>query len=356
MPAAEGTILHSFMEDCLREDCDAFHFVGETREHDGYKLELTDELADLLQVGLDEIDTIPGKLFVERRVDLGRWMPDQFGTCDVGIVDRKCIHIWDHKFGYLPVSPVENEQLMLYGLGFWDNIARHHTDTKNFRLHIFQPRAPGGGGEWDVSLDDLLAFGVEVKKKARATYDEDAPRIPGKVQCAYCDGAKTLRCPEYNEFHLKLIVDEFDEMDEAIELGVGPRLRPSNLLTPERRSFIIENWPSITKWYERLHADALDDAIRGLPVPGLKAVMGRNPPRKWRDEVEVEPRLKRALGEDAYTKKLVSPTQAEKLLPPSLYSKLASEHLAKREPKPTLVSEHDSREPVASVIDLFDDD
>ncbi|NRC54195.1 DUF2800 domain-containing protein [Neoaquamicrobium sediminum] len=207
-----------------------------------------------------------------------------------------------------------------------------------------------------MTLDQLLEFGREAKKKARATYDEDAPRIPGPKQCIYCDGAKSLTCPEYNEYHLKLIVDEFDEMDERIELGVGPRLPSSNQMTPERRSFILENWPSLVKWHERLHADALDDAMKGLPVPGLKAVMGRNPPRKWKDAEAVQPALVRALDDDAYTKKLVSPTQAEALLPPKLYSKLANEHLAKQEPKPTLVSEHDNREPVATIIDLFDDD
>lgn len=356
IPAAEGTILHSFCEDCLRDDREAHELVGEVREHEGHKLELTEELAELIQVGLDEISMIPGKLFIERKVDLGLWMPGQFGTLDVGIVGRERIHIWDWKWGYLPVSPVENEQLMLYALGFWEGIARHKTDAVDFRLHIFQQRAPGGGGEWDVTLDRLLEFGREAKAKARATYADDAPRIPGPKQCIYCDGARSLTCPEYSEYHLKLIVDEFDEMDERIELGVGPRLRPSSQMTPERRSFILENWPSISKWYERLHADALDDAMKGLPVPGLKAVMGRNPPRKWADPEAVEPALQRALDADAYTKKLVSPTQAEKLLSPRLYSKLANEHLAKQEPKPTLVSDQDSREAVASIIDLFDDD
>lgn len=150
--AAEGSILHGFCEDCLREDREAYDFVGESRKHDGHELELTEELADMIQDGLDEIDRIPGKLYVEHRVDLGRWMPGQFGTLDVGIINRRRIHIWDWKWGFLPVSPVENEQLMLYALGFWDNIVRHVSDVRDFRLHIFQPRAPGGGGQWDVTL------------------------------------------------------------------------------------------------------------------------------------------------------------------------------------------------------------
>lgn len=353
-PAAHGTILHSFMEDCLRDDLEAYEFIGEVREHDGFELELTDDLADMMQDGLDQIDRIPGKLYIENRVDLSRWMPDQFGTLDLGIVGKRRITIWDHKFGFNPVSPVDNEQLKIYGLGFWEQIARDLTDATDFRFYIFQPRAPGGGGQWDTTLDELLAFGKDLKRKAKRTYGKDAPRTPGPVQCQYCDGARLRRCPEYDAYNLSVIVSEFDEMDDRMDMGVGPRLPKSVEITPERRGWIIENWPMVQKWYERLHADALDDAMKGFPTPTHKAVMGRNPPRKWRDKEAVERPLKAALADDAYTKKLLSPTQAEKELPPRLFAKLGK-HIDAGNPKPILVSDQDSREPIANVVDLFDD-
>jgi hypothetical protein len=354
IPAAHGTILHSFMEDCLRDTLDPFDFAGETREHDDHKLTLTDELAEMLLDGLDKIDTLPGKLFIERRVNLDRWMPGQFGTLDVGIAGKRMIHIWDHKFGFNPVNAVENEQLMIYALGFWDNIARHITDAKKFRLHVFQPRIPNGGGEWDVTLDELLVFGKEVKVKAAATYGKNAPRIPGPKQCGYCDGAKTLRCKEYADYNLAILFDEFDDLDDRMKMGVSPRLPKPSALTPERRSYILEHRGMFEKFLDRLHADTLDDALKGLPTPGLKAVNGKNPPRKWKGEEVPTAILSKALGDEAYTRKILSPTQAEKQLPPKIYAKL-EEHVDKGKPNPTLAPEADARPALRNILDEFED-
>jgi len=358
MVAAHGTILHSFCEDALRDGRPSYDYVGETREHEGFTLELTDELADMMQAGLDYIDDLPGKLYIEHQVRLDKWMPGDFGTLDVGIIGKRRITIFDWKWGFLPVSAVENEQLMIYALGFWYYIARHLTDVEDFRLIIWQPRAPGGGGEWDVSLAQLLKFAERLKIAAEATVDPDAPRTPGTKQCMYCPGAKMRQCPEYDAFNLALVIQDFDELDERMELGVGPRLPRSVQLTPERRSYILEHRPMFEKWFERLHADALDDALRGDRTPGLKAVYGRNPARKWKGEdPENSPvgiSLKKALGEEAFTRKLLSPAQAEKALPGKLFAKLG-EHIDKGQPKPTLVSEHDARPAIAPLHDLFDD-
>src|SRR5690606_28945704 len=88
--ADEGTILHSFCEDCLRGGLHPFDLVGETREHNGYRYTLTEDDADQILSGLDRIDDIPGKLFIEKRLDLSRWMPGQFGTSDVSVVGKRC--------------------------------------------------------------------------------------------------------------------------------------------------------------------------------------------------------------------------------------------------------------------------
>ena len=355
VPAAEGTILHSFCEDVLRTGRDAYSYVGEEREHDGYKYTLDEDTADLIQIYVDEIDIIPGKLFIERKVSLDRWMPDQGGTMDVGIVNAKHIHVRDWKWGYIPVSPVENEQMMLYALGFWDNIARHHSGATKFVLTIMQPRASGGGGEWETTLGQLREFGAEVKHKAALTYKEDAPRIPGPKQCQYCDGARLRLCDEYDQYNLNAIIEDFDEMDRDIEDGLPIRLT-RRTITPERRSFIIENWPLISRWYERLHADAISDFLRGFPTPGHKVILGRNPPRKWHPEKkpEAEAQIENVLGEEAFSKKLITPTTAEKLLPPKQFAKLKN-FIDAGEKKPVLVSEHDSNPAMGTVVDEFDD-
>lgn len=354
VPAAEGTILHSFCEDALNQNLDAYSFVGETREHDGFKLTLDDDLADMMQAGLDVIDTLPGKLYVEYRVKLDRWMPGQFGTLDVGLAGKKRIHIWDWKWGFGPVDPVENDQLRIYALGFWDNVARHVTDATDFTLHIWQPRAPGGGGSWNTTLDELLEFGKYVKKQAAATYGKDAPRIPGPKQCQWCDGAKALTCPEYAAYNMALVVADFDDLDDRMEMGVPPRMPKFEDLTPERRSYIIEHKAMFIKFLERLERDTLDDALKGRTTPGLKPVAGRTPPAKWKNEEAARPVLERALEEEAYRKKLITPSQASKLLPGKIFAKL-SDFIERGDPKPILVSEHDSRERLKPLEDEFED-
>lgn len=355
--ANEGTILHSFMEDCLLKDLNPLDLIGEEREHAGYRYELSDDDAERMLDALDRIDEIPGKLFVEKRLDLGRWLPGQFGTSDVGIVGKKRITVWDHKFGFNAVNPVENPQLMIYALGFWDNYARHISDAEDFRLIIWQPRAPGGGGEWDVSLDALLDFGERLKKAGRATSDPDAPRVPGIMQCegCYCPGARKMLCPEYLDFNLRNIVDEFDALDREVEHELPLRLPRVNGLSVERMVHLSKHKAMIGKFLDRIHQHLMDRATKGLPTPGLKLVEGRSPPRKWKDPLSVEPELAQALGDEAFTHKLVSPTQAEKLLPAKRYAKLKA-HVDFGEKKPSLVDEHDARPAYKTVAEEFLDD
>lgn len=372
--ASEGTILHYVAEQCLLNDETPDDWVGRTvrlsdiaewtgnmdgglDEENDFSVEITDEMADGILSGLDRIDEIPGKLFVEKRLDLSRWLPDQFGTSDVGIVGKKRVTVFDWKFGFRAVSPVENEQLMTYALGFWENYARHISDAEQFRLIIWQPRAPGGGGEWDVSLDELLDFGKRLKRAGQATLDDDAPRIPGIKQCedCYCPGARRMECPEYLKFNLKSLVDDFDALDREIEHDLPMRMPRVNELSVKRMVHLARHRPMITKFLDRVHQRLYDDALKGRPVPGLKLVEGRSPPRKWKDPLEAEPTLASALGDDAFTTKIISPAQAQKLLPAKRYEKLKS-LIDFGEKKPSLVEEHDAREAYRTVADEFLDD
>lgn len=354
--ADEGTILHSFCEDCLTENLDPFDLVGDSRTYNGYTYELTEQDAEGIQEGLDIIDDIPGNLLVEKRVDLGRWMPGQFGTCDVGVVGKNRITVFDWKWGYLPVGAVENEQLMAYALGLWDTYARQMSDAEQFRLIIMQPRAPGGGGEWEVDLDTLLEFGKKLKRLSKAAADPDAERIAGEKQCHYCPGAKTRKCPEYDKFNLDMIVRDFDELDDDMEHDLPLRLQPLSMLTPERRSFILKNRGMITKYLERIHAETLDDAIKGRSTPGLKAVEGRAPSRKWRDKDEAVKALSALLPEEeVFTRKVITPKKASEVLSTSAYESLADQ-IDKGERKPILVPVEDARPAIRNIADEFNDD
>lgn len=358
VPAKEGTIIHGWCEEALRSGVSPYAMIGRVAEYQGHSLEMTEEIADQMQEGLDIIDEIPGKLYVEKRLNLSRWMPGQFGTMDVGICGRKVATVFDWKWGYLPVDAVDNDQGKIYGLGFWDNFASQiSSGIKKVRIIIFQPRAPGGGGEWEIHLDDLLDWGDKLKKMARATYDPEAPFVPGSKQCEYCPGAKTLTCAAYKLWNLENVVEDFDRMDEEIALGIDMRMPGKDWLTPERRAHLLANRSALNKFLDRLAAEELDDALKGRPTPRRKPVVGRNPPRKWYDASEAESEMALLVpDEKLYTRKLASPTQLEKVVSEKTYKRIAKRLVDFGEPKTIMVPEEDRRVRVDDLRTEFDDD
>lgn len=373
--ASEGTILHYIAEQCLRENETPYGWVDRTvslsdiaewtgngdggiDETNDFSLEIDEDMADGIMAGLDRIDEIAGKLFIEKRLDLGRWMPGQFGTMDVGIAGKKRITCFDWKFGYLPVSPVENDQLRIYALGFWENYARHVSDAHEFRLIIWQPRAPGGGGEWDISLDELLDFGRDLKIAAQSTYKKGAKRIAGShCDACYCPGAKTLACPEYGKFNLDMVRLDFDSMEDDADLGLELRTPSVAGLTPKQAAHIALHRSTLNKFFDRVHARVRDDALKGRPTPGVKAVEGRQAPRKWVDAEDATDAVVEAAGRGrAFTRKLITPTKLEELVSPETYADIARDHITRADSKPVLVPEGDARPAMRSVVDEFNED
>lgn len=356
--ANTGSILHGVCEDCLRNSVSPYAFVGDTMEYEGTTLEFSDLHADEIQKGLDYIDEIPGRLFIEKRLDLGRWMPGQFGTMDVGIIGQKRVTIFDWKWGYIPVQAVDNDQMRIYALGFWDKYVRkQYPHIRKFRLIIWQPFAPGGGGEWDIDLDDLLDFGDQLIRIAKTTYRKDAPFVPGDKQCAYCPAAKNLVCEAYKKFTLGMLIDDEDAIDEEIEMGIPLRMANTKHMSPERRSHILQHRSMINKFLDRLAAEELDDALKGRPTPGRKAVDGRSPARKYTDKEEAEREITLILpDEEAYTRKLISPTQLEKVVSEKTYRRLEKRLIDRGEPKPVMVPVGDRRPAKQTLLAELDED
>lgn len=346
--AAEGTAAHSLREKCLILGIDPHDCMGETIIADGHTFTVDKVMAGFLQPGIDRVREFAGRMTVEHRVDLSRWMPGQFGTLDCGIVGDDLIVINDLKYGQgVPVSPVENKQLRIYALGFWDNIARHHSKSTRFKIIIDQPRAAGGGGEWDTTLDELLAFGEEMRAAAWATLDPNAPRKASEKGCFWC--AAKRNCAEFERFNLDIIGMKFEDLDAPCPPAFGSQL------TPERKSYIARHKSMFVKFVEQIHAETLVNALSGHPTPGLKAVAGRKGAREWTDEEMAEAFLLARLSrEDSFTFKLISPTQAEKIMGTRDW-KDAAALITQAEPKPILVPEDDERPALQTTADKFDD-
>lgn len=339
-PAAEGTAAHHVADACLASGLEAHDFVGQEIEVEGFTFTWQEIDADLLQWGIDETRAFGGDFHGEHRVDLSRWLgPNQFGTLDRGIVTEERIIVSDLKWGRgIAVSPVRNTQLSLYALGFWHAVARHKTDTRDFTLIIDQPRHPGGGGQWDVTLDELLAFGETARAAAEASADPDAPLIAGEG-CRYCPAAKQPGgCPALDAFNLALLGLAAEDMDA--DRDPSPLDSP---ITRERRSYLIRFRPALKAWLDKLEADALAEAVAGEAVPRFKAVMGRRPARKWLDDAAAEKKLTDELGDDAIERKVKSPAKIEKDLGRTEFADRFGSLVDLGKPTPILVSEDDKR-------------
>ena len=350
--ADEGTVAHWVREQCLYWGEEPYDYIGHQMTLNGVTWTVDADMADALVEGLDFIREFSGKMFIEERIDLGRWMPGQFGTLDCGIVNQDMILISDLKFGRgVPVDPVRNTQQMIYALGFWDQHARHVSKAQNVLIHIDQPRHAQGGGIWSTTVEELLVFGEELREKAKATLDPDAPLVPSSYGCQWCPAANMPGRPGGCPAHAKSILDAIDLDFDSLD---APEWEPPLVagLTPERLLALSDRKKQIEGFLEYAHAMALQYLIDHGPVAGKKAVVGRKPPMKWRDESAAEAFLLQKSVEP-FNKRLITPTQASKMIGKTY--ELPSALVERAEGKPVIVDIADARPAILTVENEFDD-
>jgi hypothetical protein len=375
--SAEGTVAHYVREMCLEFDMEPDDFVGMSMKADGFSFEITEEMADNLRPGIERIRERPGKLFIEYQVNLDRWMPGQYGKLDVGIVSPSLIEVNDLKYGAgMPVSAERNEQLMAYALGFWENVARHISEATEFLLVVDQPRArgrpdqeeedfddeedleadeadqtPGWGGEWRVSLPELLTFGDKMKDAYDAAISPDAWLRAGP-HCQFCP--RKGSCDEQARYALSLLQIELHDLDPDVIT-----LRDHGEFTAQQKVNLALNIDRVTAWMKAVYASILGEARAGGHAPGAKVVEGSQGPRKWRDEKAALAFMQDYLPkpEDAFAPaKPLSPAKFEKIKGIPKEAKAAvNDHVVRSPGKPALVRAGDSRRAI-DIADEFDDD
>lgn len=350
--AAEGSAFHQVAGECLDFGLEPEDFVGQKITIPPFEFIFDEEMAHYMRPGLDRVRELAvSPVYVETRVPLDEWISGQFGTLDAGFFTDTEICIFDWKYGSgVPVSPVLNPQLMLYGLGFY---SLHSSGVwiggekkiSGFRFIIEQPRAPGGGGEWTCSVEALLAFGDSVREIEKITRLPDAPLNPGPEQCRFCPARPD--CQAFAKFNLETLSLQFEDLDQG-----GPAELPHpDDMTPDRRSYVVQHAAMVRTWLDDVHARVLSDALAGHPTPGLKAVIGRRGWRNWRDVKQAEEVLRTALGPiEAYNRKLKSPAQAERLIDKKLWEHIIGPEksqglnlITQDEGRPVLVSADDKR-------------
>lgn len=265
---------------------------------------------------------------VEQRLDFSRWVPEGFGTGDTVMVSDKYFEIVDLKYGKgVPVSAINNSQMRLYALGMYEAFGYLY-GADEVRMTIVQPRLDSVSTE-TISVDDLLTWGEEVKKKAKIAFAGKGDFCAGN-HCRFCKARNT--CRAHAEYELKNVKEDLQTAElEDFEIS-DILLRAKNIKT----------------WLDGLESYALGKALDGYDWPGMKLVEGRSN-RKITDDVIAANNLMNAGfgAEEIYKPQaLRSITDLEKLCGKKMFSELMSGVIEKPPGKPTLVSADDKRQAI----------
>ena len=305
--ADEGTAAHQVCEKALVSGQEAIAYLGTVERVRENEFEVDEEMVEAVQVYLDAIrgDLEEGDtLLIEKRFSLGFIKDGMFGTNDAGIYKpkTKTLKVYDFKYGQGKVVEVEdNPQLKYYGIGCAYEL---ESPIETVELVIIQPRAyhpKGPVRRWGIPFKKLLDWAQnDLLYAAEATDESDAPLNAGDW-CHFCPAAPV--CPKQYEQALELAQNDFES------LPVEPET-----LSLERIGEILPKLEVFKKWAAAVEAYALSMAEAGHEVPGYMLTPKRAT-RKWVDEDRAAAALGVFLDEDElYTKKLVTPAQAEKLL------------------------------------------
>ena len=281
-----------------------------------------DHVADLVMA----YDATPS-MAVELRVDLSRYVPESFGTCDCCIIGGETLTVVDYKHGKgVPVDARENPQIMLYALGALDRYAVVYGDAIRYiKMAIVQPRL-GSFSMYQLPVDELRAWGESIKPVAQEAFDGPGSFLPGDW-CRFCRGKAQCRAR----------ADQYTALEDF--KGVQPAT-----LSDAEIGDLLERGKALTQWYKDLEAYASETLLQGKPVPGWKLVEGRSV-RAWSDQ-DAAFATARAAGYDEallYERKPLSLSEVEKLMGKVAFTETLGSYVIKPPGKPTLAPESDKR-------------
>lgn len=269
----------------------------------------------------------PG-VFIEQEVDVSRWVPGGFGTCDCLMIGGGLLHIIDFKYGQgVPVSPVRNPQLMYYALGayaLFDGL--ESIDT--VRMSIVQPRIQEEPETWELPLSDLLSWAREVlQPAAEMAWRGEGTFCPGE-HCRFCKAHPG--CRGWQEKYGPLA-------------GFEPLPQPAALSDEELGEW-LQKGEGLVAYARELEDYAQTALLEGRTLPGWKLVQGRST-RKWTDQ-DAAFRQMEADGIDEamlYTRTPISLTAAEKMLGKKKFAEVMSAFITRAPGAPKLAKDSDPR-------------
>ena len=346
--AKEGTAAHALAEWCLREGLYPTEMIGD--EIEGWTVDAA--MAHAVADYVDYVRNVQGQtehsvLLVEQRVEFTQWVPGGFGTSDAIVIGDGLCHVIDLKFGQgVKVNAYRNEQAMLYALGVWQTFgALYEIDT--FVLHIHMPRLDYVS-EFTITVKELLAWADEVvRPAAEKANGGELTFAPGEKACRFCKARAT--CKALAKHNYELALGRFDDLDSDVQPV------SAHLLSVDEIVKLLPKLGLLSQWAKDVEEHALSILTHGGALPGYKLVEGRSI-RQWEPDEDIVAECLIEIGVDPdaiYTKKLISPTQAEKVLGRAKAGEIA-DLVIKPRGKPTLAPEHDPRPSYGeAAVDLF---
>jgi hypothetical protein len=328
LAAAWGTACHEIAEWALVNDAEPADRVGETLTVDGFKIVVDDEMAETASVFVDYVrermQTATTYAF-ESKFSLAALRPamEAGGTADAVIYTArdKTLDVIDLKGGRGVFVDVKgNKQLRTYAVGAM--LAWGHVDVRRVRVTIVQPRIQNPAGiirseefhaadllDWAGDLLNAIAQ-AEMARLARfkATKPIDAwsdAYLRSGDHCTFCPAMAT--CPA---IHKKALADAQAWFSNDGTVKVPDT--PSDLDTA-RLVQILDAADTIQNWLNAVRAYAHQLAEGGTEVPGY-ILVAKRATRAWADEAAAEKAVVSKLGDKAYSRKLLTPAQAEKAI------------------------------------------
>ena len=230
------------------------------------KANVSDEYIDLATQYVNYVDSYfesPRKRLVEVNVDEGlkKIHLALGGTADAILVEGNTLACFDLKTGRVPVSAVENKQLMTYALGAMMQL--NAPWTIDVHLVIFQPGV--GVSIHKMSGLELKAHQDQLKAAAELALTNDAPTSPSPDACRYCK-AKTI-CPS---------------MREKVQTAARSDFMPDTTVTPE----MLDTAVLVASWADAVQSAAKDQLTNGVAIQGWTMRAGRKT-KFWKDEALV---------------------------------------------------------------------
>lgn len=331
-----GSATHKLIEAVTTTGADLDSFLGKPWLTNNPKFpgKYDEDNIDRARLWLDAIydlcDPLTYRILIEQKVVLSSVGPECFGSCDlaaVNIPDKELI-VLDYKDGGGKIVDIATTpQPRFYGVGMDDTLELGINPSWKITYGIVQPKAPTPVTLVKTDGSDIIQWRGVFRFAYAKTKDPDAKCIPGDW-CQWCRNAGCKARAEEKRLSIRR------EFAGAI---------PANRLTPEQLSNVLRVAPEVQSWLKDVEAHALAQALAGNPPPGFKVVSGRMGNRKWMDEDAVAEVLTAKLKDKAYTRKLLSPAQAEKALGAEDYKAVAA--FTGQEPgKPALALEGSERQ------------